>query len=86
MSTTSRFHSPRLRMYGKLIACLIVVAVTVAAYFFAPSRAERQMTELEACKNRCAPLAGVMEGKKRFPNASVTERRNYPTYAQCMCR
>lgn len=75
-----------LRKYIKLIAVLMVAAVTVIAYHFTPSRAERQMTELDACKKKCAPMAGVMEGKQRFPNAPATDRRNYPTHAQCVCR
>jgi len=74
------------RKYIRLIAVLIVIAVTVTAYYFAPSKGERQATELEACKKQCAPLAGVMEGKQRFPNAPATDRRNYSTHAQCVCR
>lgn len=74
------------RKYSKLMAVLMVTAVTVIAYYFAPSKGERQLTELEACKKQCAPLAGVMEGKQRFPNAPATDRRNYPTHAQCVCR
>ena len=74
------------RKYFKLIAVLSVTAVTLTAYYFAPSRDERQLTELEACKKRCAPLAGAMEGKQRFPNAPATDRRNYATHAQCVCR
>ena len=75
-----------MRKYGKLIAMLMVAVATVIALYFAPGRAERQMTELEACKKKCAPMAGAMEGKQRFPNAPSTDRRNYPTHPQCVCR
>jgi hypothetical protein len=74
------------RKYLRLIAVLVITVVTIFAYYFAPSRGERQLTELDACKKQCAPLAGVIEGKQRFPNAPATDRRNYPTNAQCVCR
>ena len=75
-----------LRDYGKLIAVLLIAAVTAVVSCHAPSREDRRLAELEACKKKCAPLAGVMEGKQRFPTEPATDRRNYPTHAQCVCR
>ena len=75
-----------LRKYIKLIAVLVVTALTVIAYYAVPSTDEKQMTELEACKTQCAPLAGAMEGQRGLPNASPTERRNHLRFAKCVCR
>lgn len=74
------------RKYIRLLAFLIVTTVAVTAYYFAPSKGERQAMELEGCKKKCAPRAGVMEGQRGLPNASPTERRNHLRFAKCACR
>lgn len=68
------------------MAVLAVAIAAVTAYYFSPSRDERQATELEACKIKCMPRAGMMEGQRGLPNASPTERRNHLRFAQCVCR
>ena len=44
------------RKHLRLIAVLIMTAFAATAYYFAPSKGERQAMELEACKKKCAPL------------------------------
>lgn len=74
------------RKYKRLIAFLTLTTFAGTAYYFAPSKGERQAMELEACKKKCAPRAGIMEGQRILPNASPTERRNHLRFAKCACR
>ena len=75
-----------LNRYGLAFAALVVVLATFIASFFVPSRYERQAAEFDACKQRCLPREGVMQGKKVLPNAPITDRRNYETFATCVCK
>jgi hypothetical protein len=72
--------------YGFASAIVVVILAVVVAKFFVPSRAERQAEELAACKKTCAPREGVMQGRKVLSNVPETDRRNYETFATCVCR
>ena len=74
-----------LRKHYAGVAIVIVTVISVASYYAMPKREGKQLSELEACKRQCAPLAGAMEGQRRFPNSPDSERRNYSTHAKCVC-
>jgi hypothetical protein len=75
-----------LRKYCRLVAVVVLAALTAAAYLLFADRDERKLTELEACQRKCASMAGALEGQRGLPNASPTDRRNHTRSAQCICR
>lgn len=74
------------RKYARLGAVLLVATVMGIAFYFSPSREEVMKADLAACKKRCAPLAGSLEGMRGIPNAPATDRRNHERFAKCVCR
>ena len=74
------------RKYAKFGAVLLIATGLASTIYFSPNREERRKAELAACKKHCAPMAGLMEGTRQFPNAPATERRNYERFPKCICR
>ena len=82
---SAREPKPWLQKYGRLIVFLLACTLTVFAFWWAPSRQERQESELEACKKQCAPLAGAIVGQRGLPNAPPDARRNHSRFGKCVC-